>query len=68
MRFHNVSNLQQELEPRKDLYDLLIKFKDVCDKLQQNDDIKLNLVQNLTTLNNEVWEVEDRKIAKRVMF
>uniref|UniRef100_A0A915D1H0 T-complex protein 1 subunit gamma n=1 Tax=Ditylenchus dipsaci TaxID=166011 RepID=A0A915D1H0_9BILA len=53
--------VEQELEPRNCLHGLLARFKEVCERLQRNEDAKHSTAKALSVLNNEVWLVEEQK-------
>uniref|UniRef100_A0A914C964 Ectopic P granules protein 5 homolog n=1 Tax=Acrobeloides nanus TaxID=290746 RepID=A0A914C964_9BILA len=57
--------IQQELNPHNSLFDLLEKFKEVCERLQSTSDSKTNLVKHISTVNNEVWSVEQRTATQQ---
>lgn len=46
------------------MYNLLEKFKTVCEQIQSNEDTKKVWAVALEHVNNEVWAVEDHKISK----
>jgi len=51
-----------ELNPQNALYDLLLMYKEICEKLQRTTDAKEETVKDLTKINNEVWIVEDKVV------
>ena len=64
--FCNVISFKDEIGPHNMLYQLLLAFKSVCERSQQNKDAKENTIIELTKSNNEVWTIEDRKITRQV--
>lgn len=56
-----------EIEPKNCLYDLLKHYKKVCEILETNKTSKLNSVNLLSTLNNEVWELEEKTVVQKVL-
>ncbi|KAH7702312.1 CRE-EPG-5 protein, partial [Aphelenchoides avenae] len=57
--------IEQELEPRNLLFELLERYKHVCDELGQSQDSKMRTAQELAKVNNEVWSVHDRKVTQQ---
>lgn len=58
--------VEHELNPQNALHDLLLMYKEVCEKLQRTNDSKDETVKELTKINNEVWIVEDKVVNETV--
>ena len=56
--------VEQELNPNNALFELLGRYKEVCEKLQMTSDSKDATVSELTKVNNEVWHVEDKQVTE----
>lgn len=58
--------MQEELEPRNCLFELLERYKQVCEELEHSQDSKMRTAEELGKVNNEVWSVHDRKVTQQV--
>uniref|UniRef100_A0A914HKU6 Ectopic P granules protein 5 homolog n=1 Tax=Globodera rostochiensis TaxID=31243 RepID=A0A914HKU6_GLORO len=57
--------VEQEIEPRNSLYELLSAYKDVCERVQNSRDLKTTTVEQLHTVNNDVWTVTEQRVVHR---
>uniref|UniRef100_A0A914KIR0 Uncharacterized protein n=1 Tax=Meloidogyne incognita TaxID=6306 RepID=A0A914KIR0_MELIC len=54
---------ESELEPHYILYDLLIAYKNACEKIQSNDDLKTSKLAETHNVNERVWTISNHKVV-----
>uniref|UniRef100_A0A914LKF6 Uncharacterized protein n=1 Tax=Meloidogyne incognita TaxID=6306 RepID=A0A914LKF6_MELIC len=54
---------ESELEPRYILYGLLIAYKNACEKIQSNDDLKTSKLAETHNVNERVWTISNHKVV-----
>lgn len=52
-----------ELEPSYSLYDLLLAYKNACEKIQANDDLKAAKLVETHNVNERVWTISNHKVV-----
>jgi len=56
------------LEPHYILYDLLIAYKNACEKIQSNDDLKTSKLAETHNVNERVWTISNHKVVHQVFI
>ena len=52
--------------PRNVLYELLTAYKNACEKLQSNDDLKAAKLKETHNVNERVWTISNHKVVHQV--